>query len=94
MIVRVPYVEVDLAAYMQQMDLYNSGERNYTNLQSFNGPVTYPAGYVHLYSIFRKYINIPLDKKDILFITSNPVPYQILNALVDSLMVFFVTLIY
>jgi alpha-1,3-mannosyltransferase len=48
------YDEIDLAAYIEQMDLYNNNEKNYKLLTSHNGPVTYPAGYVHLYSILRR----------------------------------------
>jgi hypothetical protein len=53
-IAKVNYNEIDLAAYMEQMDLYNAGVKDYSILNSHNGPVTYPAGYVHLYSIIRR----------------------------------------
>lgn len=37
---------------MQQVDVFLSGELNYTNIKGDTGPVVYPAGHLYFYSIF------------------------------------------
>ncbi|KAI7963089.1 hypothetical protein MJO28_001183 [Puccinia striiformis f. sp. tritici] len=47
----VRYTEIDWVAYMQQIRGYSLGERNYLKLRGDTGPIVYPAGFVHIYSI-------------------------------------------
>ncbi|EFP77390.2 uncharacterized protein PGTG_03346 [Puccinia graminis f. sp. tritici CRL 75-36-700-3] len=47
----VRYTEIDWIAYMQQIRSYSLGERNYLKLKGDTGPLVYPAGFVHVYSV-------------------------------------------
>ncbi|MBW0476262.1 hypothetical protein O181_015977 [Austropuccinia psidii MF-1] len=47
----VPYTEIDWIAYMQQVQGYLGGQRNYTKLKGDTGPLVYPAGFLYVYSI-------------------------------------------
>lgn len=41
--------EIDWRAYMQQVEQYVSGERDYTMIKGDTGPLVYPAGHVYVY---------------------------------------------
>lgn len=43
--------EIDWKNYMQQAQLYISGEKDYALIKGDNGPVTYPALHLYLYRI-------------------------------------------
>ncbi|KIM62064.1 glycosyltransferase family 58 protein [Scleroderma citrinum Foug A] len=47
----VPYTEIDWETYMVHIDLYLSGERDYSKITGPTGPVVYPAGYIHIYHL-------------------------------------------
>ncbi|PFH61925.1 hypothetical protein XA68_15798 [Ophiocordyceps unilateralis] len=47
---RVPYTEIDWAAYMEQVDQFLSGERNYAKIEGGTGPLVYPAAHVYIYA--------------------------------------------
>ncbi|PLW16770.1 hypothetical protein PCASD_17157 [Puccinia coronata f. sp. avenae] len=47
----VRYTEIDWTAYMQQIRGYSLGERNYLKIKGDTGPLVYPAGFVHVYSL-------------------------------------------
>ncbi|CAM9453329.1 unnamed protein product [Scytosiphon promiscuus] len=49
-IIRIPYTEIDWVAYMQEVEGFLGGERNYLNLRGDTGPLVYPAGFVYAYS--------------------------------------------
>jgi hypothetical protein len=42
--------KIDWTTYMQQVSLFLSGERDYSNLKGDTGPLVYPAGHVYIYS--------------------------------------------
>ncbi|KAG0142596.1 hypothetical protein CROQUDRAFT_13567, partial [Cronartium quercuum f. sp. fusiforme G11] len=42
--------EIDWRAYMQEVEGYLHGERDYTKIRGDTGPLVYPAGFVYLYS--------------------------------------------
>jgi hypothetical protein len=42
--------EIDWTTYTQQVSLFLSGERDYSNLKGDTGPLVYPAGHVYIYS--------------------------------------------
>jgi alpha-1,3-mannosyltransferase len=42
--------EIDWQAYMQQIDQYVSGERDYTKIYGGTGPLVYPAAHVYIYN--------------------------------------------
>ena len=46
----VSYTEIDWEAYMQEVDMFESGERNYRKIRGSTGPLVYPAGFLYLYS--------------------------------------------
>jgi len=60
---RVPYTEIDWTTYMQQVSLYQSGERDYTKIEGDTGPLVYPAGHVYVYSLL---YNVTDGGRDIL----------------------------
>jgi len=42
--------EIDWEAYMQQIEQYISGERDYTKIYGGTGPLVYPAAHVYIYN--------------------------------------------
>eukprot|EP01079_Euglenida_sp_SAG-EU17-18_P004104 gene4104-747_t len=51
-ITHVRYTEIDWRAYMQEVEGYLHGERDYTQLRGETGPLVYPAGFLYVYSAF------------------------------------------
>jgi alpha-1,3-mannosyltransferase len=45
--------EIDWRAYMQEVEGYLGGERNYYNLMGDTGPLVYPAGFVYVFAALR-----------------------------------------
>lgn len=43
--------EIDWEAYMQQVENYIAGERDYTRIKGGTGPLVYPAAHVYIYWI-------------------------------------------
>ncbi|GMT15108.1 hypothetical protein PFISCL1PPCAC_6405, partial [Pristionchus fissidentatus] len=54
---RVPYTEIDWSTYMQQVALYDKGERNYSRIEGSTGPCVYPAGHLALFSLLSTLTN-------------------------------------
>lgn len=48
---KVSYTEIDWKAYMQEVEGFLQGERNYLNLKGDTGPLVYPAGFVYIFSL-------------------------------------------
>ncbi|EJT98393.1 glycosyltransferase family 58 protein [Dacryopinax primogenitus] len=46
----VPYTEIDFSTYVEQVAIYDKGERDYVLLTGSTGPVVYPAGHVYIHS--------------------------------------------
>lgn len=42
--------EIDWVAYMEHIDQYVSGERDYTKFEGGTGPLVYPAAHVYIYT--------------------------------------------
>ncbi|CAN8102482.1 unnamed protein product [Discula destructiva] len=60
---KVPYTEIDWKAYMEQIQLYEDGEREYTKIEGGTGPLVYPAAHVWIY---RALYSLTSHGKDIL----------------------------
>ena len=50
---RVAYTEIDWIAYMEEVETYMSGERDYLQIRGGTGPLVYPAGFLNLYRWLR-----------------------------------------
>ncbi|CAO3620097.1 unnamed protein product [Cunninghamella blakesleeana] len=48
----VSYTEIDWKAYMEQVEGFLHGERDYYQLKGDTGPLVYPAGFLYTYSLF------------------------------------------
>ncbi|KAL3472945.1 glycosyltransferase [Aspergillus californicus] len=48
---KIPYTEIDWTTYMQQIQLYILGERDYTLIKGSTGPLVYPAAHVYGYTL-------------------------------------------
>uniref|UniRef100_A0A915PWB5 dolichyl-P-Man:Man5GlcNAc2-PP-dolichol alpha-1,3-mannosyltransferase n=1 Tax=Setaria digitata TaxID=48799 RepID=A0A915PWB5_9BILA len=46
---KIPYTEIDWSTYMQQVNCYERGIRNYSKIEGDTGPVVYPAGHIWFY---------------------------------------------
>jgi alpha-1,3-mannosyltransferase len=47
----VKYTEIDWVAYMQEVTYFLEGERNYKLIRGDTGPLVYPAGFLHVFSL-------------------------------------------
>lgn len=45
----IPYTEIDFKTYMQQIEIVNDGEIDYSLISGDTGPIVYPAGFVQVY---------------------------------------------
>jgi alpha-1,3-mannosyltransferase len=56
--------EIDWTAYMEQVQQYIGGERDYTLIEGGTGPLVYPAAHVYIYTALYRITdhgaNIPL----------------------------------
>ncbi|KAI9842600.1 MAG: dolichyl-P-Man:Man(5)GlcNAc(2)-PP-dolichol alpha-1,3-mannosyltransferase [Sclerophora amabilis] len=46
---KIPYTEIDWKAYMEQVKLFDAGERDYLKIRGGTGPLVYPAAHVYIY---------------------------------------------
>lgn len=46
---KIPYTEIDWVAYMQQIEKYRAGERDYSKILGQTGPLVYGASHVYIY---------------------------------------------
>uniref|UniRef100_A0A0R3S4M9 dolichyl-P-Man:Man5GlcNAc2-PP-dolichol alpha-1,3-mannosyltransferase n=1 Tax=Elaeophora elaphi TaxID=1147741 RepID=A0A0R3S4M9_9BILA len=58
---KVPYTEIDWSTYMQQVNCYEQGIRNYSKIEGDTGPVVYPAGHIWFYLILSRVTNAGKD---------------------------------
>uniref|UniRef100_K3WI15 dolichyl-P-Man:Man5GlcNAc2-PP-dolichol alpha-1,3-mannosyltransferase n=1 Tax=Globisporangium ultimum (strain ATCC 200006 / CBS 805.95 / DAOM BR144) TaxID=431595 RepID=K3WI15_GLOUD len=47
----IPYTEIDWKAYMQQVEMFKAGERDYIKIRGDTGPLVYPAGFLYVFSV-------------------------------------------
>ncbi|KAL3464208.1 glycosyltransferase [Aspergillus heterothallicus] len=48
---KIPYTEIDWTTYMQQIQLFVNGERDYTLIKGSTGPLVYPGAHVYSYTL-------------------------------------------
>nr|OQO20250.1 hypothetical protein B0A51_13398 [Rachicladosporium sp. CCFEE 5018] len=48
---KIPYTEIDWQAYMEQIETYIAGERDYAKISGSTGPLVYPGGHVYIYRL-------------------------------------------
>ncbi|MCO5549645.1 hypothetical protein L7F22_003118 [Adiantum nelumboides] len=51
-IIAIRFTEIDFQTYMQQVDLFQKGERTYDKITGDTGPCVYPAMHIYIYSLF------------------------------------------
>lgn len=51
---RVAYTEIDWIAYMQEVESYLDGERDYMKIRGDTGPLVYPAGFLYFFAFLRR----------------------------------------
>lgn len=51
-IYKVPYTEIDFRTYIQQIQIINEGELDYSLVKGDTGQIVYPAGFVQIYQFF------------------------------------------
>ena len=61
---RIPYTEIDWAAYMQEVSAYQQGERDYIKIRGDTGPLVYPAGFLYFYSCLKSLASWGSDADD------------------------------
>jgi len=49
-----PYTEIDWATYMEQVEVFLNGERDYRQIEGPTGPVVYPANFLYIFSALYK----------------------------------------
>ncbi|KIV99564.1 uncharacterized protein PV09_08742 [Verruconis gallopava] len=54
---KIPYTEIDWVTYMQQIDAYVKGEKNYYKIEGDTGPLVYPGLHVYIYRILHALTN-------------------------------------
>ncbi|VDN04295.1 unnamed protein product [Thelazia callipaeda] len=54
---KVPYTEVDWLTYIQQVNRFEQGIRNYSEIRGDTGPIVYPAGHIWFYLILSRITN-------------------------------------
>jgi alpha-1,3-mannosyltransferase len=47
------YTEIDFKTYMQQVEHFWNGERDYYQISGDSGPLVYPAGFLYLFSAIK-----------------------------------------
>jgi alpha-1,3-mannosyltransferase len=52
---RIAYTEIDWEAYMQEVEGWLGGELDYRKLRGSTGPLVYPAGFLYLFALFRRW---------------------------------------
>lgn len=53
--------EIDWKAYMEEVEFYVAGERDYTKIQGNTGPLVYPAGFLYIFSALRNVTSKGVD---------------------------------
>ncbi|XP_075677827.1 alg3, alpha-1,3- mannosyltransferase [Dermatophagoides pteronyssinus] len=48
---RVRYTEIDWSTYMQQVECFLNGTRDYSLISGDTGPIVYPAGHLYVYTL-------------------------------------------
>nr|XP_046917255.1 lethal(2)neighbour of Tid protein-like isoform X2 [Dermatophagoides farinae] len=48
---RVRYTEIDWSTYMQQVECFLNGTRDYSQITGATGPIVYPAGHIYVYTL-------------------------------------------
>jgi len=52
-IYKVPYTKIDWDAYMQQVEAFLGGERDYEAIRGDTGPLVYPAGFLYVFTALK-----------------------------------------
>ncbi|OCF61010.1 dolichyl-P-Man:Man(5)GlcNAc(2)-PP-dolichyl mannosyltransferase [Kwoniella mangroviensis CBS 10435] len=53
---KIPYTKIDWPAYMQQVEMFLDGERDYSKIEGETGPLVYPALHLYIYTLFYKFL--------------------------------------
>jgi alpha-1,3-mannosyltransferase len=64
---RATDTEIDWKAYMEEVNGYRAGERDYEKLQGGTGPLVYPAGFVYLFTALQWLTGQDIFRAQVLF---------------------------
>ncbi|OCF32940.1 dol-P-Man:Man(5)GlcNAc(2)-PP-Dol alpha-1,3-mannosyltransferase [Kwoniella heveanensis BCC8398] len=53
---KIPYTKIDWPAYMQQVQMFLDGERDYSKIEGETGPLVYPALHLYIYTAFHRFL--------------------------------------
>ncbi|WVQ79938.1 hypothetical protein IAT38_002039 [Cryptococcus sp. DSM 104549] len=53
---KIPYTKIDWPAYMQQVEMFLGGERDYSKIEGETGPLVYPALHLYIYTAFHRFL--------------------------------------
>jgi alpha-1,3-mannosyltransferase len=67
-LVKVPYTEIDWIAYMEEVEGFENGERDYAQIRGGTGPLVYPAGFLYLFSILKRITHANIRSAQFIFL--------------------------
>jgi alpha-1,3-mannosyltransferase len=81
---KVNYTEIDYKTYMQQVQMFLYGERDYKEIKGDSGPLVYPAGFLYIYSLIYYICKNSILRGQLLFAGVQALSVALMAALYDG----------
>jgi alpha-1,3-mannosyltransferase len=81
---KVKYTEIDYKTYMQQVQMFLHGTRNYKEIKGDSGPLVYPAGFLYIYSVIYYFCKDSILNGQLLFAGVQTLSVYIITELYDG----------